>query len=126
LMLLVACLLVPLLGRAAPLPAGTPEEAGMRPELASDIDRLVQEALEAKKMPGCVVTVGRHGRIVYQKAHGYRQVEPEREEMTLDTLFDLASLTKPIATSTSVMQLVEQGKVRLADPVSQYLPEFTS
>jgi len=62
--------------------------------------------------------------VIYRKAYGSRALEPRRELMTLDTIFDLASLTKVIVTTTAVMQLVEQGKVRLNDPVAKYLPEF--
>jgi len=71
-----------------------------------------------------VLIVGHHGQVIYRKAYGSRALEPRREAMTLDTVFDLASLTKVIATTTAVMQLVEQGKVRLNDPVAKYLPEF--
>jgi len=55
------------------------------------------------KMPGCVVLIARRGKVVFLKAYGHRQIEPERVAMTTDTVFDLASLTKPIATATSVM-----------------------
>jgi len=68
--------------------------------------------------------VGHDGAVIYRKAYGERSLEPRREPMTLDTVFDLASLTKVIATTTAVMQLVEQGKVRMSDPVAKYLPEF--
>ncbi len=68
--------------------------------------------------------VGHDGQAIYRKAYGSRALEPQRETMTLDTIFDLASLTKVIVTTTAVMQLVEQGKVRLNDPVAKYLPEF--
>ena len=68
--------------------------------------------------------VGHDGQVIYRKAYGSRSLEPRREPMTLDTIFDLASLTKVIVTTTAVMQLVEQGKVRLNDPVAKYLPEF--
>jgi uncharacterized protein YbbC (DUF1343 family)/CubicO group peptidase (beta-lactamase class C family) len=68
--------------------------------------------------------VGHDGQVNYRKAYGSRSLEPRREPMTLDTIFDLASLTKVIVTTTAVMQLVEQGKVRLNDPVAKYLPEF--
>lgn len=76
-------------------------------------------------MPGAVVVVGHNGRIVYRKAFGSRSLEPTREPMTVDTIFDLASLTKCIATTTAVMQLLESGRIRLNDPVSAYLPEFS-
>ncbi len=68
--------------------------------------------------------VGHDGQVIYRKAYGARALEPRREAMTLDTVFDLASLTKVIVTTTAVMQLVEQGNVRLNDPVTKYLPEF--
>jgi uncharacterized protein YbbC (DUF1343 family)/CubicO group peptidase (beta-lactamase class C family) len=68
--------------------------------------------------------VARKGRIVYRKAFGNRALEPMREPMTVDTIFDLASLTKVVATATSIMILVERGKISLADPVALYIPEF--
>ncbi len=68
--------------------------------------------------------IGHNGNIIYRKAFGFRSLEPTRETMTADTIFDLASLTKCIATTTSVMQLIAQGRVRLNDPVAAYLPEF--
>src|SRR4029079_5531228 len=71
-----------------------------------------------------VVLVARKGRVVYRKAFGDRAIEPQREPMTVDTIFDLASLTKVAATATSIMILVERGKVSLADPVALYIPEF--
>ncbi|HEU5132801.1 MAG TPA: serine hydrolase domain-containing protein, partial [Pyrinomonadaceae bacterium] len=77
-----------------------------------------------KKLPGAVVLVGRKGRVVWQKAYGARTLEPTREVMTPDTIFDLASLTKVVATATSIMILVERGKLRLSDPVSTYIPEL--
>jgi uncharacterized protein YbbC (DUF1343 family)/CubicO group peptidase (beta-lactamase class C family) len=91
----------------------------------SDLDVIVQEAVDQGKMPGAVVIVGHNGRIVYRKAFGSKSLEPTREPMTVDTIFDLASLTKCIATTTAVMQLVETGRVRLNDPVNAYLPGFS-
>lgn len=75
-------------------------------------------------MPGAVLLVWHNGRVLYFKAFGNRALEPRREAMTVGTIFDLASLTKVVATTTAVMQLIEQGKVRLNDPVATYLPEF--
>ncbi len=75
-------------------------------------------------MAGAVVLVARQGRIAYLRAFGHRQLEPAQVPMTTDTVFDLASLTKPIATATSVMKLVELGQVKLDDPVAKYVPEF--
>jgi len=88
------------------------------------IDSIVQQAIRDGQIPGAVVLIGHNGQVVYRKAFGNRALEPRREAMTVDTIFDLASLTKVIATTTSVMQLVERGKVRVNDPVAKYLPEF--
>jgi uncharacterized protein YbbC (DUF1343 family)/CubicO group peptidase (beta-lactamase class C family) len=88
------------------------------------VDAAIEQAIQEAQVPGAVLIVGHHGQVIYRKAYGSRALEPRREAMTLDTIFDLASLTKVIATTTSVMQLVEQGKVRLNDPVAKYLPEF--
>jgi uncharacterized protein YbbC (DUF1343 family)/CubicO group peptidase (beta-lactamase class C family) len=88
------------------------------------VDAAIEQAIQEAQVPGAVLVVGHHGQVIYRKAYGSRALEPRREAMTLDTVFDLASLTKVIATTTSVMQLVEQGKVRLNDPVAKYLPEF--
>jgi uncharacterized protein YbbC (DUF1343 family) len=101
-----------------------PEQVGMDSGGLGQIDRMVAEGLESKRMCGCVVLVGRRGKTVFLKAYGYRQVEPSRVGMTTDTVFDLASLTKPIATATSVMILVERGELRLEDRVAKHLPEF--
>ncbi|HET7219134.1 MAG TPA: exo-beta-N-acetylmuramidase NamZ domain-containing protein [Vicinamibacterales bacterium] len=88
------------------------------------IEPLVREAIAEKKLPGAVVLVGRRDRVLYQRAFGYRALVPAPEPMTLDTIFDLASLTKVVATTTSVMVLVEQGKIRLSDRVASYIPGF--
>jgi uncharacterized protein YbbC (DUF1343 family)/CubicO group peptidase (beta-lactamase class C family) len=88
------------------------------------VDAVIQNAISEGQIPGAVLIVGHDGEVIYRKAYGERALEPRREAMTLDTIFDVASLTKVIATTTAVMQLVEQGKVRLNDPVAKYLPEF--
>jgi uncharacterized protein YbbC (DUF1343 family)/CubicO group peptidase (beta-lactamase class C family) len=88
------------------------------------VDSIIQQAIADGNIPGAVLLVGHNGAVIYRKAYGNRALEPRREPMTLDTVFDLASLTKVIATTTGVMQLVEQGKVRMNDPVAKYLPEF--
>jgi uncharacterized protein YbbC (DUF1343 family)/CubicO group peptidase (beta-lactamase class C family) len=88
------------------------------------IEPLVREAIQDKKLPGAVILIGRGDRIVYQKAFGNRALVPTVEAMTLDTVFDLASLTKVVATTTSVMMLVEQGRIRLSDRVATYIPGF--
>ena len=88
------------------------------------IEPLVLDEIEQQKLPGAVVLVGRHDRILYQKAIGRRAVVPAAEPMTLDTIFDLASLTKVIATATAVTMLIEDGKIRLNDRVSTFVPGF--
>jgi uncharacterized protein YbbC (DUF1343 family)/CubicO group peptidase (beta-lactamase class C family) len=93
------------------------------PDLSA-IDAMMQAAVAHGNMPGAVVIVGHNGRVAYRKAFGMRSLEPAREAMTVDTIFDLASLTKCIATTTAVMQLFQQGRIRLNDPVAAYLPEF--
>lgn len=100
--------------------------AGIRAAHLNHIDPLVEAAIDAGRLPGCVVLIGHGDNVVFRRAYGQRQVEPEPEPMTLDTVFDLASLTKPIATATSVMILVERGQVRLRDPVAKYIPEFAA
>ncbi len=89
-----------------------------------EVDAVVQQAIHDQQIPGAVLIVGHDGHVIYRKAYGWRALEPRRELMTLDTIFDLASLTKVIVTAPAVMQLVEQGKIRLNDPIAKYLPEF--
>ncbi|MCH8840285.1 MAG: beta-lactamase family protein, partial [Planctomycetes bacterium] len=109
---------------AAQLPLVQPAALGLDGYHLQRIDALVAEEIAAENLPGCVVAIGRRGAIGWLHAYGHRQLKPTKEKMTLDTVFDLASLTKPIATATSIMILVERGKVRLRDPVATYIPEF--
>jgi uncharacterized protein YbbC (DUF1343 family)/CubicO group peptidase (beta-lactamase class C family) len=106
------------------LPSALPAAVGMSAERLGRMDQIIQAALARKELPGAVVLVARHGRVAWRKAYGARAVEPQREAMTADTIFDLASLTKIVATATSIMILVEQGKVRLGDPAVQFIPEM--
>ena len=92
----------------------------------SEVDTLVNGALQAKLLPGGVVAVGSNGHVVYQKAYGNRAEEPAVEPMTDDTVFDMASLSKCMSTSVAIMQLYEQGKLGFDDPVVKYLPEFAA
>jgi uncharacterized protein YbbC (DUF1343 family)/CubicO group peptidase (beta-lactamase class C family) len=101
-----------------------PERAGMSAGQLSRIDKVVDGEISQQHLPGAVVLVGRKGQVVWRKAYGARALEPAREAMSTDTIFDLASLTKIVATTTSIMILVERGKVRLGDPVSVYIPEL--
>src|SRR6266852_3621899 len=95
------------------LPHSTPESAGMDSARLAQIDRVVAEGIAGHKMPGCVVAIGRRGKLVFLQAYGNRQVQPTVVPMTTDTIFDLASVTKPVATATSIMQLIERGQLRL-------------
>ncbi len=117
---LLAVSVVPQAQRSGQAPAPT----GFSAERLQGIDAVVNEAIADGKLPGAVVLVGRGDTIVFQKAYGNRAVTPAREPMTLDTVFDLASLTKVVATTTAVMKLVEDGKVRLNDTIASYIPEF--
>ncbi len=89
----------------------------------SSIDAAVADAIANRSVPGAVVVVGRHDRVVLRRAYGFRELEPERVPMTVDTLFDLASITKPIATATSIMVLFEKGTLGLDDPLAKYVPD---
>src|SRR5438105_586737 len=98
----------------------------VRPAIGQDaiqalapIASLVNDAIARRELPGAVVLIGRGDAVVYHAAFGRRAVEPP-EPMTEDTIFDLASLTKVVATTPSVMHLVEEGKIRLADPVARF------
>src|SRR5947207_4905858 len=106
------------------LPLGSPATLGMSAERLARMDQVIQASIAKKELPGAVVLVARHGRIAWRKAYGSRAVEPQREAMSVDTIFDLASLTKIVATATSIMILVEQGKVRLTDAAIEFIPEI--
>ncbi|MFZ1700498.1 MAG: exo-beta-N-acetylmuramidase NamZ domain-containing protein [Pyrinomonadaceae bacterium] len=106
------------------LPVAKPGSVGMNAAKLDQIDALVNADIAAKKLPGAVVLVGHKGKIVFRKAYGNRSLVPNVEPMTVDTIFDLASLTKPIATATSIMILVEQGKLRLNDTIGKFIPDI--
>ena len=91
---------------------------------APALDEAINQAIAQDRLPGAVLLVGHNGQIVYRKAYGKRALVPRPETMTLDTIFDCASLTKVIATTPSLMKLFEQGKFRLNDKVTDYIPEF--
>jgi uncharacterized protein YbbC (DUF1343 family)/CubicO group peptidase (beta-lactamase class C family) len=98
----------------------------MDPALEGHIDHVVARALDRGEMAGCVVLIGRRAGIVFERAYGNRSVEPKTVPMTTDTLFDMASLTKPTATATSVMILIERGQLRLQDKVAKFFPAFAA
>lgn len=122
----VLCVLGVLCGGAFSqgLPLATPQSVGMNAAKLNEIEKLVLADIADKKLPGAVVVVGHKGKIVYRKAIGNRSLVPTVEKMTVDTIFDVASLTKPVATATSIMILIEQGKLRLNDTVGKFIPEI--
>jgi CubicO group peptidase (beta-lactamase class C family) len=89
------------------------------------IDRVVQRAIDDGDIPGAVVLVGRNDRVVFCRAYGQSRQLPTPAPMRTDLRFDLASLTKPVATATSVLLLIERGDLRLTDRVSDYVPNFS-
>jgi uncharacterized protein YbbC (DUF1343 family)/CubicO group peptidase (beta-lactamase class C family) len=109
---------------AQSMPVVAPNTVGMSAEKLSEIEKLVEKDIAEKKLPGAVVLIGRKGKIVYRKAFGNRSLVPNVERMTVDTIFDAASLTKPIATATSIMILVERGQIRLNDTIGKFIPEI--
>ena len=106
------------------LPVAKPEAVGMSSAKLAQIEQLVLADIADKKLPGAVVIVGHKGKIVYRKAFGNRSLVPTVEKMTVDTIFDVASLTKVVATTTSIMILVEQGKLRLNDTIGKFIPDI--
>lgn len=113
------------LPKARKAPAGSPaaKSAKADPKFAP-VDALVRQVVISEGVTGAVLLVGHNGKIVHKQAFGLRSLSPKAEPMTTDTVFDLASLTKVVATTPSVMRLVEYGQVRLGDPVSKFIPEF--
>jgi uncharacterized protein YbbC (DUF1343 family)/CubicO group peptidase (beta-lactamase class C family) len=107
------------------LPSSPPASpANISPAAFAPIDAIVNDAIGHNELPGAVVVIGHNGQIVFHRAYGMRSLEPTRETMTEDTIFDMASLTKDLVTATAVMQLYELGKIRIDDPVAHYVGEF--
>jgi len=106
------------------LHTGKPELVGMNPQVLKEIDTATGQAIEGGKVPGCVVLVARKGVIVWKKAYGSRSLRPQKVPNSLSTIYDLASVTKPVATATAIALLVEDGKLSLRDKVVDYLPSF--
>lgn len=116
----------------APATEAPPAAEAPAPEFAA-VSTLMNDAIAANRLPGGVVVVGHGGKVVFHQAYGSRKLDGEpgldgapapAEPMTEDTIFDLASLTKCLATAVAIMQLYEQGKVAFDDPVQKYLPDF--
>jgi uncharacterized protein YbbC (DUF1343 family)/CubicO group peptidase (beta-lactamase class C family) len=121
----VSGILLALLGTTL---AAAPQRTSLRSDISrkklAGISAVVEDAIQHGKTPGAVVLIGHRGEVVYRHAFGDRALVPRRLPVKVDTIFDLASLTKVVATTTAVMQLFQQGKIRLDDPVSDYWPEF--
>src|ERR1039457_4558626 len=126
--LLLFCLVltssIPLLAQKASAPAVTPSTTANEQDRFAPLDALLKDAVEKGRAPGAVLLVGHNGTFVYRKAYGYRSLDPSKEPMTVDTIFDMASVTKVMATTSCVMRLVQLGQVKLNDPVAKYIPEF--
>ncbi len=101
-----------------------PARAGGQSLDFSAVDEVARDAIQSGEIPGIVVLVGRHDETLLLKAWGSRRVVPDAQPMTTDTVFDIASLTKPFGTSLAVMSLVERGAIKLDAPLGRYLPEF--
>src|ERR1700691_1428463 len=124
---LISLLLIPIL--AAPLtagdaPSGKPEDVGMSSERLRRIHEAIQRHIDNGEISGAVTLVARRGRLVHFEAHGLMDIESKRP-MQKDAIFRIASMTKPI-TGVAVMMMVEEGKLRLTDPVSKFIPEFNN
>lgn len=101
-----------------------PDEAGLSKARLKGLDHVINAAIVRRDFPGAVVLVGRKDKIVFREAYGDSRIVPDRQEMKADMIFDLASLTKPIATASSIMILVERGELSLNEKVRDYVPEF--
>lgn len=102
-----------------------PERMGMSSDHLALLDDIINEAVKNKDFPGADILVARRGKVVFRKVYGDSQWIPERMSLKKSMMFDLASITKPVATATSIMILVERGKIRLWDKVKDYIPEFS-
>lgn len=122
--LLITSLLLSVQINAQHLPKVTPEEVGMDAKRLQQADLIINKAIADKEIPGAVLAVVRNGKMAYLKAYGNKEVYPSTVAMDVNTVFDLASLTKPMSTAISAMILVERGQLRLIDKVNLFIPEF--
>lgn len=110
--------------KSVALPKVTPEKVGLSSSRLIHVDSLINKSIKDHEIPGAVLAVVKDGKIAYLKSYGNRQVVPDTVPMTTNTIFDLASISKCVGTTLSIMQLVEKGKIRLTDYVSYYIPGF--
>lgn len=106
------------------LPQVTPEEVGMDSQKLQQTDRIINQAIADREIPGAVLAVVKDGKMAYLKAYGNKQIDPSTVAMDVNTVFDLASVTKPVATAISAMILVERGQLRFQDKVNLFIPDF--
>ena len=106
----------------AQVPVGTPEDVGLSAKRLQRIGEMIQRAIDAEQISGAVTVVARRGRVAHFEAHGLMDIDANAP-MRKDTIFPIASMTKPV-TGVAILMLVEEGKVRLSDPVSRFIPEF--
>ncbi len=109
---------------AQPLQRVIPEQVGLDSKRLENVDKIINNSIENKEIPGAVLAVVKNGKMAYIKAYGNKSVYPTVQKMEINTIFDLASVSKSLGTTLSFMQLVEQGKVRLTDNVAMYIPGF--
>ena len=121
---LLAAAFVAIPQRKSEIRRSSPERQGMNGKYLTLIDSTVNASIQDGDVPGAVVGVVRNGALVFEKSYGNKSIYPEEEPMTVETMFDLASVSKCVGTTLSIMQLVEQGKLRLVDSVARYIPGF--
>ena len=119
-LVLVALLVLP--AARAEVPAGKPDDVGLSAKRLERIGEMIQRAIDAEQISGAVTVVARRGRVAHFEAHGLMDIEADAP-MQKDAIFPIASMTKPV-TGVAILMLVEEGKVRLSDPVSRFIPEF--
>ena len=125
--LLAFCISTSIVGlNAQTLSKSSPEQLGMDVRRLQNADKVIEKAISGKEIPGAVLAVVRHGRMAYLKAYGSKQIFPTIEKMDVNTVFDLASVTKPVATAISAMILIERGELRMQDKVNVFIPNFES
>ena len=111
---------------AANLDGQTGSRSHQESEFLSNIEPMVEREIARGNFPGCVVLIGKADQVRYKKAFGHLQIQPNRIEMPSDAIFDLASLTKPIATASSIMKLVEDGQIDLDEKAAKYWKAFAA
>ena len=121
---IVAALLLAASAAAQTLPRTLPESVGMSSGHLAYADTAILRAIDAGDIPGAVLAVVKDGKMAYLKAYGYRSIRPKREKMTTNTIFDMASCSKPMSTAMCAMVLVDRGMLRLSDAVENFIPGF--